>query len=227
MQSLDWSLFHAINGLAGDHPLLDQLFKFSTLYIAFVLLTLVATLWLTPGESTAISGRRQRLVLYAVVAAVLALAVNRLIGAAWFRPRPFVHHSVTLLVPHAADNSFPSDHAAGGFALAVVVVLARDRFARLLGSLLLVLAALLAFSRVYVGAHYPMDVVAGVAIGSAAAVAVALASPMLDPYVAAACRRPQRFTARVMCAPGLRRWRMAAKPATTEGERDLPRTGTR
>lgn len=72
---------------------------------------------------------------------------------------------VHLLLPHAADSSFPSDHAAAAFAIAVVLVAVHRR----LGSLLLLTAALIGFARVYVGDHYPGDVLVGAGVGVAAA----------------------------------------------------------
>ncbi|MHB8576802.1 MAG: phosphatase PAP2 family protein [Dehalococcoidia bacterium] len=169
MQTIDWRLFEAINGLAGHSGALDSLFKACAAGLEYVLLALVATLWLTRGENEAVDFARQRLVVVAVLAALLALGVNQIIGNAWYRPRPFVDHHVTQLVAHAADGSFPSDHAAGGMALAVSVILAADRWAKRLGWLLAALAALLAFARVFIGVHYPGDVVGGCLIGAASA----------------------------------------------------------
>jgi undecaprenyl-diphosphatase len=58
-------------------------------------------------------------------------------------------------------SSFPSGHAATSFACAYVLARAAPRFA----ILFYVLAALIAFSRSYVGVHYPLDVIAGALIG--------------------------------------------------------------
>jgi undecaprenyl-diphosphatase len=70
-------------------------------------------------------------------------------------PKPLVH------VPH--DGSFPSGHAASSFACATVLAFAVPRYA----PLLFLLAAAIGFSRVYVGVHYPLDVLAGAALGAA------------------------------------------------------------
>lgn len=205
MQTLDWHLFQAINGLAGHSGLLDAIVKGCAAGLEYVLLVLVATLWLTPAEGDGVTFARQRLVIYALLAALLALGVNQVIGAAWYRPRPFVHHSVTQLVAHAADGSFPSDHAAGGFALAVTPLLVLDRWARRLGWVMLALACVLAFSRVYIGVHYPGDVLGGGAIGAAAAFVLHSLRAWLDRVLTPLLLPVHRLTRHVMIRLGLQR----------------------
>ena len=87
------------------------------------------------------------------------------------RDRPSVRYAVPkalVSVPH--DHSFPSGHAATSFAGATVLAFAYPRLA----PALLVLAAAVAFSRVYVGVHYPLDVIAGAALGVLVATALRL-----------------------------------------------------
>lgn len=93
----------------------------------------------------------------------LALLGNVIVSALWYRPRPFVAHpqTVHLLVHHPADASFPSDHAA---ALAGITV-ALLAFVWQLGLVALVWSLLVGAARVYVGEHYPGDIVAGYALG--------------------------------------------------------------
>ncbi len=210
MQTIDWQLFQVINGMAGHMHALDSVMKACAGGLEYVLLLLVATLWITPAESDAASSARQRIVIYAILAALLALGVNQIIGHLWFRPRPFAHHSVTLLVPHANDTSFPSDHAAGGFALASAAWLAADRWARRLGWLLLALAVVLAFARVFIGVHYPFDVIAGALIGAATAWLVWLVHPLIDAALLPLLRPAHRLTAAVLERAGARRWQTAA-----------------
>ena len=103
----------------------------------------------------------------AALAAGAAFGVNQVLAVVWNRPRPFAAHpgTVHLLVKHVADSSFPSDHAAAGFAIAVVLALRHRR----LGAIGLGFAAMMSYARVYVGNHYPGDVAAGMVVGIVAA----------------------------------------------------------
>lgn len=127
------------------------------------LAALVALAWFWPGAPDE-RGKRERLALYAAAAALIGLGVAQAVGYVWFRDRPYVHHAAHLLLAPSGDPSFPSDHAVGGFALAMPFVLARHR----LGPWMLGLATLLALSRVAAGTHFPMDVIGGVLLGTGA-----------------------------------------------------------
>ncbi|MCX7569929.1 phosphatase PAP2 family protein [Tumebacillus sp. DT12] len=104
-------------------------------------------------------------VLAAILAATATRALNELLGRLYFRQRPFIQEGFEPLLPHAPTSSFPSNHAACGFALAVAVWLLLPP----VGIPMLLLAALLALSRVYVGVHYPADILLGSLIGTAVA----------------------------------------------------------
>jgi undecaprenyl-diphosphatase len=162
---MTWNVatFSAINGLAAHTTWLDPVLAAFALWGGLVLLVLILGIaWWRHRDrywSAVLTG----------VAAVVALGVNQLVGALWFEQRPFVAlHGVTMLLAHPADNSFPSDHAVIAGALAVGTLL----FARRWGIVAVVVAVLLALARVYAGMHYPLDVIAGLAIGALVALVV-------------------------------------------------------
>jgi len=72
------------------------------------------------------------------------------------------------LVPAPHDHTFPSGHAATSFAAATILSTANPR----LGPLWFLLATAIGFSRVYVGVHYPVDVIGGAVLGIAVATAL-------------------------------------------------------
>lgn len=104
---------------------------------------------------------------WAVLAPLVALALNQPLGHLFHEARPYVTHPQILRLADATtDFSFPSDHAvmAGAVAAGLLIV------SRRLGVIASLFALLIAFARVYIGAHYPWDVVAGLALGAIVAV---------------------------------------------------------
>src|SRR4051794_28056123 len=197
---MDYSLYKDINGLSGE-SLADHIAKFLALNLPLILVVLVALAFLIPWGAT----RRERRngAVLGTVAAGLSLLINQPIAHLVERTRPYLAHPAHahLLIARSHDPSFPSDHATGAFALAFGIWL----YDRTIGSVLLVLAAILAFARVYVGTHYPGDVIAGAFIGIAVAGALYAARPLrrLIEAVAQRCgelwdrvvlRRPRQTT---------------------------------
>jgi undecaprenyl-diphosphatase len=197
---VDWTLFHAVNGvLVGRDWLEDP--ATGALGVAVPLYaTATVGLWLLarPYGLT----RWKRATVAALLSASLALLANQAIAHAWDRPRPFAAHplSTHLFAAPSTDPSFPSDHAAAAFAIAVAVL----AFSRVAGSAFLAAATLIALSRVVLGLHYPSDVLAGAAVGAASALlvtrfglpavdlAVRVGSTVTDPVLARIRRAPDR-----------------------------------
>ena len=154
--SPDYALFRLINSMAGHNAALDGIMvgfaKYSPEFFAIVLLVL----WLTWKPAN------QRGAFLAGSAGLVALGIGQLIGMLFPRPRPYLVHKVTLLITHAADTSFPSDHATLGFAIAAMLY----QFNRGAATLVLLTAIGMAFARVFVGAHYPTDVLGGAVLGT-------------------------------------------------------------
>lgn len=185
---MDLRLYDVLNGIAGRADWLDAGLKAIATDLPVVLAVIVVATWFWPG-SVRDREQRERLAAYAVGAALLGLAIAQIIGQLWFRERPYVHHPAHLLLNPSGDPSFPSDHAIGGFALALPFVFAQRR----LGWFLLALATLLAVVRVAVGTHYPSDVVGGALIGASAAGVVWLCRGLVEPPLAAGLSLARRL----------------------------------
>jgi membrane-associated phospholipid phosphatase len=142
---------------------------------------------------TARSGDHQRATaaaLWAPAGALVALALNQPLGN-WVRePRPYTAlPHVLVLGSRSTDFSFPSDHAVMAGAVTAGIFLANRR----LGLLAAGAALLMASARVYIGAHYPVDVLAGLAFGAVVAVVTYLAvRPLLLTFVTRLGRTPLR-----------------------------------
>ncbi len=103
---------------------------------------------------------------WAGAAALVALELGQLIGKAIDRLRPYETISnAHVLVARTTDFSFPSDHATATGAVAVGLFLANRRW----GVPAVVAAIAMAFTRVYVGVHYPSDVLGGLVLGGVVA----------------------------------------------------------
>lgn len=183
---LNWHFAQAINGLAGHSPLADTLMRVTASDLIFLVILGAALWWiLTPADDI---GKTAALAAAAAVVAgqIVNLAIGHLIDV----PRPFIAHpqQVRLLVQAAHDSSFPSDHATAAFSVAATALLRT-----LPGRWLFLAAALLiALARVYVGAHYPLDVIVGAALGTFWAITLLILEPRLQvPYhrVIAVARR--------------------------------------
>jgi undecaprenyl-diphosphatase len=153
---MNYALFKAINQDAGHHPFLDGLMVFFTKEAFLIFALILLAMWFFGKE------RSKYTVVYAVITCAVGLIINFVLGHIYYEPRPFVtHKGVHLLVSHAADASFPSDHSTFVFALAIAVLLRRHNK---VGVLMLLFALLTGISRVYVGNHYPFDVLGGIVV---------------------------------------------------------------
>jgi len=193
---MDYRLYHAINQFVFEHDWLGRLLGFVETWAvpAFAVATVALWFFARPGGS-----RKWKLAsASALASAALALLIARVIGTLWSRDRPFAAHpDAHVWGSRSHDPSFPSDHASAAFGIAFAVFL----FDRVVGSIFLAAATVIAVGRVFVGAHYPADVLAGTLVGlGAALLVVRLGRPLIewmvrlveritDPVVAAVLRR--------------------------------------
>lgn len=118
----------------------------------------------------------------ASVASVLAHAIAARLNV----PRPFVAGLVPAYIAHSSSASLPSTHATVMFFIAFALLLRADL--RKAGVVAFLLACIVGWARIYVGVHYPLDVVAGMALGALLAAVIALVWRFTRPASARAKR---------------------------------------
>lgn len=115
--------------------------------------------------------RKTGLILF-VTLAVCALLTNLILKPVVARPRPcHIAPEVPLLIPCPMDYSFPSGHTMSSFAAAMIIMSANPMF----GVFAFILAAVIAYSRLYLFVHYPSDVLAGSLFGLAVSCSMLIA----------------------------------------------------
>lgn len=139
-------------------------------------------LWLTLSWFRSRAQERREL-LQALATVLLALALGQAIGMAWPQPRPFMLHLGSQFLAHAPDPGFPSDHVTVFWSLACAALATRG-FSRL-AVLWFALGLLVGCSRVFLGVHFPLDVLGALPVAVLAALSVwALRQPMEPIYTA-------------------------------------------
>ncbi|ODV06672.1 MAG: hypothetical protein ABT20_12865 [Rubrivivax sp. SCN 70-15] len=136
--------------------------------------------WLRGGAET------RRELLQMLLVALLALGVGQLVTRFWPQPRPFALHLGHQFMAHADDPGFPSDHVTVFWSLAVAALgtLGCRRWA----PVLLVLGLLVGWSRVYLGVHFPLDVLGAAPVALAGVLVERLLRRPLAPLWAALLR---------------------------------------
>ena len=193
---MDYRLYHGINQFVFDHDWLGRALSVLETWAVPVLAIATFGLWLLARPE---GHRKWKLAsASALASAALALLIAQVIGKIWPRDRPFAAHpGAHVWGSRSHDPSFPSDHASAAFGIAFAVFL----FDRVVGSIFIAAATFISVGRVFVGAHYPADVLAGALVGlGAALLVVRVARPLIewmvqlleritDPVVSAVSRR--------------------------------------
>ncbi len=189
---MDYRLYNGINQFVLDHDWVGHILSVFETWAVPLLAIATFGLWLfaRPG------GRRKWKLASAsaLASAAAALLIAQVVTKIWARDRPFAAHpDAHVWGSRSPDPSFPSDHASASFGIAFAVFL----FDRVVGSIFLAAATLISVGRVFVGAHYPADVLAGALVGlGAALLVVRVAGPVIEWAV----RQVERLTDPVAAA---------------------------
>jgi undecaprenyl-diphosphatase len=160
--NLNTSLFLSVNDFARSTPWLQGP---ATLVAGYGLVVFAALLlagwWIARRDGDPI---RMAAAVWAPLGTLLAVAVNQPIVALVHEQRPYdALTGILVLATPTTDPGFPSDHATAAGAVMAGLFLVN----RTLGWIAALAAAAMAFSRVYIAAHYPLDVAAGLLLGAA------------------------------------------------------------
>ncbi|WP_017729271.1 undecaprenyl-diphosphatase [Halalkalibacterium ligniniphilum] len=150
---MDENLFKAIRWLAGRYSPLDIFMIFVSNKVRYLFFFVLIVMWFR---------NYKKMTLKAVLSVLISLCIQCLIKMLYFKPRPFVKHRVGILMPSKMDSSFPSKHTLLMFAISTSIFLRE----RILGSIMGGLSLLTGLSRVWVGHHYPSDIIGSAIIGS-------------------------------------------------------------
>lgn len=151
MEELNQTIFLMINASAHPHPLMLAVAQCFAEWAIWVIPLLLMLGWLRGSE------RLRKQMLEAAVSGLTGLLFNQFIGLLWQHPRPVMVGLGHTFLAHSVDSSFPSDHLTLIWAVAFSLLL--HQRLRTAGLLLALLGLPVAWARIYLGVHFPLDMV--------------------------------------------------------------------
>ncbi len=147
-------LFAPIFNLTHQSVLLDQLMIFFAKDLIYVIFFLVIIYSLKPNKDN------RKALLLSILSLGLSLILIEIIRLFFYLPRPTIIHGITTLIPSPQEPSFPSKHTADIFCLVWSYLIYKSKITLFL----LTAGILIGFSRVFVGVHYPIDIIGGILV---------------------------------------------------------------
>lgn len=171
MEALNQHLFLALNAQPESQPLVIWFAIIMAKYAIFCIPLIMVKGWLGKSEA------HHKMILTALLATAGALLINHLIGSLiWYHPRPFVMPLGHTLISHAPTPSFPSNHMTIVSTVAFSFIL-RPAL-RTMGIALAALALPIAWSRIYLGVHFPLDMLGAVIVAGLASLMMLWLQPL-------------------------------------------------
>lgn len=155
IESLNRALFLKINAGPGTAPWMIDGAVVIANDLIYLIPVLLSAMWLWGNEAL------RKLAIQACLTAMLGLGLNQVIGVVWQHPRPFAIGLGYTWAQHVADSSFPSDHMTIFTAIGISLLLGRER---LLGLLTLAAGSSVAWARIFLSLHFPLDMLGAVGV---------------------------------------------------------------
>ena len=167
LENLNQHLFLLLNAPAHPSELMLAFAWVVAEYVVFIVPVYLMLGWLL--NQTHDTKKRM---LQALLSGLLALLMAQATGHLFPHPRPFMLELGTNFLPHVPDPSFPSDHVT--LILATAFSLMFLAATRIFGAALIAIGLLVAWARVYLGVHFPFDMVGACIIGLCSALLIEL-----------------------------------------------------
>ncbi|MCL5784742.1 MAG: phosphatase PAP2 family protein [Patescibacteria group bacterium] len=149
------TLFFQIFNLSHQSKIFDLVMVFGANYLIFLTVLLIMVLGLKGGP------KERKPLFITFLGLVVAIVLIKTIHLIYFEPRPFSTYAITPLIKHVTDTAFPSEHTTMMSVIAFAFYYYKSKFSLLLLGLMIWVG----FSRVFVGVHYPGDILGGMFVG--------------------------------------------------------------
>lgn len=169
----DQHLFELINASPGTASLRVAMAIALASWLIYLLPIAMVVAWVRGNHAA------RRELLLALLAVTLALCLAQVMALIWPQPRPFALHLGTQHLDHSSDPGLPSDHVTVFWSLAFAML--RTRTYALWSFPLMALGLLVGWSRVYLGVHFPLDILAALPVAWLGTVAASALQPWLLP----------------------------------------------